>query len=148
MTWNVWCNLCKWKSPLCVWLHAYACSSWHRSAEPGLWAACKSPHLGRENQCLTPQLFAQPFLCLDSLTAHKEMFTVRTHTCRLSRTWTAYCWWFLVFLCGHVSGKWRAGPLMQPLITEKTSVGGGEKLHTSSWKLDDCSMCSSLTGEL
>lgn len=57
--------------------------------ESGLWAACKSLRLGgRENHRLILQLFAQPFLCLDSLTAHKEMFTVHTHTCRLSGTQT------------------------------------------------------------
>lgn len=55
----------------------------------GLWAACKSQRLGgRENHRLIPQLFSQPFLRLDSLTAYKEIFTVHTkrakHTCRLS----------------------------------------------------------------
>lgn len=46
----------------------------------GLWTACKSLRLGqRENHRLISQLFAQPFLFLGSLTAHKEMFTVQTH---------------------------------------------------------------------
>lgn len=49
--------------------------------ECGLWAACKSLRLGGgETRRLILQLFTQPFFfCLDSMTAHKEMFTARTH---------------------------------------------------------------------
>lgn len=47
----------------------------------GLWSVYKSQCLGeRENPRLIPQLFPQTFLCLDSLIAHKEMFTVHTQS--------------------------------------------------------------------
>lgn len=121
----------------------------------GLWAACKSQRLGgRKNHRLTPQLFSQPFVCLHSLTTHKEMFAVQTqthtHTRRLSGMQTNAHGELTdneFFFADKCPSEWSARPQMQPLITERTSVGDGEKLHTSSWKLDDCSMCSCLTGD-
>lgn len=159
MTWNVWGNLCKWKSPLCVCVHDCMHMHVHLGTGglcvSGLWAVCKSQRLGwRENHRLIPQLFSQPFLFLDSPTAHKDLFTVHTrkHTHRPSGMQTNAHGKrpdnekeFLLS-CRQVSSEWVPAPRCT-LSSQRTSLGDGEKLHTSSWKLDDCSMCSYLTGD-
>ena len=129
---------------VCTWLHAYACSSWHRGSVSGLCAVCKSLRLGgRQNLCLIPRLFSQAFTYV---LAHKKMFTV--HAQRLGHEGTCAYWqWIGVFLCRQVSSEWSAGPQVQLVVRERVSEGDGGNLHNNSWKLDDCSMCSCLTGD-
>lgn len=133
---------------LCVYLCMIACICMFilaQSTVSGLWEACKSQCLGGgENHRLIPQLFSQPFLCLAKkclLYTHKD---THTHASDFSyadkRTWAAL---WQVFLCRQVSSEWSAS-----LSSQRGSQWEMErKLHSSSWRLDECSMCSCLTGD-
>lgn len=139
-----------------VWICFHDCMHMHvpfgmECLVSGLWAVCKSQRLGsRQYHRLSLQLFSQLCLCLlthkDALTLHTQgrMETLRHEDTSTER---AFCQWIGGFLYWKQARERRWSPLMQPLITERISEGDGEKLHTSSWKLDDCSMCSCLTGD-
>lgn len=136
--------ICVTGSLLCLraWLHTYACSSWQR--RPVCLVSVQHinpPLLGGRGHCLFPQLFAQPFSVLTALQL--------TKTCLPSRLpgtpKSAACWRAL--LCKPSVRRSTASSETQPRITRRILVGDEEKLHKSSWKLDDCSMCSSLSGD-
>lgn len=139
--------ICVTGSLLCLraWLHTYACSSWQRRSVCLVSVQhVNPPLLGGRGHCLFPQLFAQPFSVLTAL--------LLTKTCLPS------------WLPGTLKKKKKCSLLkssaLQPSvrrstassetqshITQRILVGDKEKLHKSSWKLDDCSMCSSLSGD-
>lgn len=101
----------------------------------GLGAAHKSPTLRWERSLSVSPAVRTAFLCLDSAAAHKDMFTVPTsrHSKKCSLLKSSA-------LQPSVQ-RATAGSETQSHITQKILVG--DKLHKSSWKLDDCSSLSS-----
>lgn len=153
MTWNAWGNLCKWKSLLCVCVHD--CMHMHVRLGTGLlcvWALGSEQIPAFRWKWEPPSDFpAVPSASTAWPLTKKRLLYTQTHVQTFRHagkcTWRSHWKWIGVFLCRQVSSEWSARSQMQPLIIERTSVGDGEKLHTSSWKLDDCSMCSCLTGD-
>lgn len=141
-TWNAWCNRCNWKSFVPERMITYICMFVlaEEACVSGLGAAHKSLLSGGRDHCRFPQLFAQPFSVLTAL--------LRTKTCL--PLWlpgsqrSAACW--RVLLRSQSSREPR--PALKAASHHTEDPGGRqEKLHKSSWKLDDCSMCSSLSGD-
>lgn len=134
--------ICVTGSLLCMraWLHTYACSSWQRRPVR-LFSVqhINPPLLGGSHHCLFPQLFTQPFSVLTALLLSK--------TCLPS--------WLpgTQKKCSSLKSsapqpsvqRATASSETQSHITQRILVGDKEKLHKSSWKLDDCSMCSHLS---
>lgn len=130
--------------PLCTraWLHTYACSYWQRRPVCLVWVQhINPPLLGGCDHCLFPQLFTQPFSVLTVL--------LLTKTCLpswLPGTPNQCC--SLKSSAPQPSVQ-RATASSETLshITHRILVGDKKKLHKSSWKFDDSSMCSSLSGD-
>lgn len=142
-TWNAWCNRCNWKSFVYESMITYICMFIlaEEICVSGLGAAHKSPLSGGRDHCQLFPAARTAFLCLDSVAAHKDMFTTLTsrHSkkCSLPESSAPQ----------PSIQRATASAEKQSHITHGILVGDKEKLHKSSWKLDDCSMCSSLSGD-
>lgn len=136
--------ICVTGSLLCMraWLHTYACSSWQR--RPVCLVSgqhINPPLLGGRDYCLFPQLFPEPPSVLTALLLTKTCLpfwlpgTQRKAACRR------------VPLRIRVSAE-SDGQLWKAVSHHTEDPGGRQReLHKSSWKLDDCSVCSSLSGD-
>lgn len=78
MSWNAWCNLCKWKPS--VFIIACICMSFlaQSCCVSGFWALCKSQCWSGRITVSFPSCSHSRFSALPSPIVYREMFTVHT----------------------------------------------------------------------